>query len=237
MQRLVRLWPLLLFLLAIAAAWAFGLTHLFSFQSLAQHHAKLAGFVARYPLLAPFVYCAVYAAAVALSVPGGAVLTLAGGLLFGIGLGGALAALGALAGAVALFLIARTAFGSLVAGHASALIERIRPGLERDGFSYLLAIRLIPVFPFWLVNLAPALIGMRLVPYVGATALGILPATFVVASIGAGLSTVLAAGHAPDLSILLSPRVFGPLAGLAVLALLPVAWRHLAHRPAKAPHA
>jgi uncharacterized membrane protein YdjX (TVP38/TMEM64 family) len=225
MSRLLRLWPLLLLALAVAAAWWLGFAEALSFPSLAREQATLMHFVARHPLAAPAVYCLVYAAAVALSLPGGAVLTCAGGLLFGMWLGTAWAALGATAGATMLFLVARTALRPVILRHAGGLIERVRPGLERDGFSYLLALRLIPAFPFWLVNLAPALVGMRLAPYVAATAIGILPATFVFASIGAGLSAVLAAGRMPDLSLIVSPEVLGPLLALAVLSLLPVAWR------------
>jgi len=225
MPRYTRFLLILLLLVAVASAWRLGFAEQISFPELARNQALLVHFVARRPLAAPALYVAVYAAAVALSLPGGAVLTCAGGLLFGTWLGGALAALGATAGAVLLFLIARTALGPLMVRHAGGLIERLRPGLERDGFSYLLALRLIPAFPFWLVNLAPALAGMRLAPYAAATALGILPATFVFASIGAGLSAVLAAGRAPDLSLILSPAVLGPLVALALLALLPIAWR------------
>jgi uncharacterized membrane protein YdjX (TVP38/TMEM64 family) len=225
MSRHARFWLILLLLVAIAAAWRLGFAEALSFPALARNQALLAHFAARHPLAAPAFYVVVYAAAVALSLPGGAVLTCAGGLLFGTWLGGTLAVLGATAGAVLLFLIARTALGPLMVRHAGGLIARIRPGLERDGFSYLLVLRLIPAFPFWLVNLAPALAGMRLAPYTAATVLGILPATFVFASIGAGLSTVLAAGRTPDLSLILSPAVLGPLVALALLALLPIAWR------------
>jgi uncharacterized membrane protein YdjX (TVP38/TMEM64 family) len=101
----------------------------------------------------------------------------------------------------------------------------VRPRLARDGFSYLLAIRLVPAFPFWLVNLAAALCGMRLLPYVAATLLGITPATFVYASIGEGVESVLASGGEPDLAVIFSPRVLVPLIALAALSLVPVAWR------------
>ena len=111
-------------------------------------------------------------------------------------------------------------------------MERIRPGLERDGFSYLLALRLIPLFPFWLVNLAPALVRMPLRTFVGATLLGIVPGTFVFASVGAGLGAVLAEGRQPDLSVILRPAVLLPLLGLALLSLLPVAWRRWKERHA-----
>jgi uncharacterized membrane protein YdjX (TVP38/TMEM64 family) len=105
------------------------------------------------------------------------------------------------------------------------VVQIIRDGLQRDGFSYLLAIRLIPAFPFWLVNLGAALGGMRLLPYAAATLIGILPGTFVFAWIGAGIGDVLAAGGIPDLSLIFSPRVIGPLIALALLSLLPVFWR------------
>lgn len=230
MSRLVRLWPLLLLALGLAIAWQLGIIRALSFPALARHQAELRGFVARHPLGAPLVYDLVYAVAVALSVPGGAALTAARGLLFGTWLGGPLAALGATARALGLFLAATSALRPLIVGHAGQLIERVRPGLERDGFSYLLALRLIPAFPFWLVNLAPALVGMRIAPYTVATVLGILPATFVFASIGAGLSAALAAGRMPDASLIFSPRVIGPLLGLAILSLLPILWRRIAGR-------
>lgn len=90
------------------------------------------------------------------------ILTLAGGLLFGTVTGAARAVAGATIGAVLLFLAARCALGGWLAGRARGLLDRVRPGLERDGFSYMLALRRLPVVPFWLVNLALALVGMRL---------------------------------------------------------------------------
>ncbi len=103
-------------------------------------------------------------------------------------------------------------------------MARIRPGIERDGFLYLLAIRLVPIFPFWLVNLAAAACGMRLLPFALATLLGIIPGTLVFAAIGSDLAGVLAHGAAPDFSVVFSPRVLLPLLGLAVLTLLPAIW-------------
>jgi uncharacterized membrane protein YdjX (TVP38/TMEM64 family) len=146
-------------------------------------------------------------------------------VLFGTTMGGLLAIIGATCGAVVLFLVVRNLLGDVVAARAGRLIARIRPGLERDGFNYLLAIRLVPVVPFWLVNLAPALVGMRLGPYALATLIGIVPSTFVFASIGAGLAVVLASGGQPDLSEVLSLRVLLPLAALALLVLVPVILR------------
>jgi uncharacterized membrane protein YdjX (TVP38/TMEM64 family) len=158
-------------------------------------------------------------------VPEAAVLTVAAGLLFGNVLGGMLAVVGSTAGAVALFLAVRYHLADAIAARGGRFLDRVRTGLERDGFSYLLAVRLVPAFPFWLVNLAAALSGMRLLPYAAATLIGILPATFVFTSIGAGVGAVLAAGGRPDLGIIFAPRILGPLVALAALSLLPVVWR------------
>ena len=175
-------------------------------------------------------YVALYTLVVAFSVPEAAVITVAGGLLFGTLIGGALAVLGSTIGAVILFLVARTAFADVMARRARTLLERIRPGLQRDGFSYLLALRLVPAVPFWLVNLGAALCGMRLVPYAAATVIGIIPATFLFAWIGAGVGSVLAAGGTPNVTLIFSPHIFGPLLALAALALTPVVLRHRRRR-------
>ena len=133
---------------------------------------------------------------------------------------------GATFGAVLLFLVVRLALRPVLARRFGTLLERIRPGLEQDGFSYLLALRLIPAFPFWLINLAPALVGMRLLPYAAATLIGVVPAAVVFASLGAGVGGVLAAGERPEVGVIFSLPVLGPLIGLALLSLLPVLWRH-----------
>jgi len=158
----------------LGLVWALGLHRHLSLDALAAQREVLAGLVAARPMLAALVYVAAYIAVVAFSLPGGAVMTLAGGLLFGAFIGACLAVLGATIGASVLFLLARSAFAPLVAGRAEALLGSLRAGLARDGFFYLLSLRLVPVFPFWLLNLAPALLGMRFAPYLAATFLGII---------------------------------------------------------------
>lgn len=225
MRNLVRTLPLILILVIGIAAWKLGLPAQLSWTSLSSHQAWLEQLVGAHPIAASAAYALLYTIVTAASIPEGALLTVAGGFVFGTALGGALTVLGGTAGAVLLFLAARTALGRPIGRRAEPFLSRIRPGLERDGFSYLLALRLIPVVPFWLLNLAPALVGMRLAPYALATLIGIIPGTLVFASIGAGIGGVLEAGRQPDLSVILSPRVIGPLLGLALLSLLPVAWR------------
>jgi len=221
-QRLIA--PIVLIAL-IAGVWLFGLTDRLSWSGLARNQAVLNEWVATHPWLAPCTFVVAYTVSVALSLPQAALLTMAGGLLFGTMAGGALAVIGATTGAVLLFLIARSAVGGTMAARGGVALGKLREDLQRNGFAYLLAIRLIPVVPFWLVNLAAALCGMRLGQFAAATFIGIIPATFVIASIGAGIGGVLNRGQRPDLSVLVSWPVLGPLLALAMLSLTPVIWR------------
>jgi uncharacterized membrane protein YdjX (TVP38/TMEM64 family) len=225
MVTLRRVLPLAVLLAALAALLASGLAGQLNWATLNQYRALLDDWIGRHPVAAPVLYAVLYAVTTALSVPEGAVLTVAGGLLFGTLLGGAMAVLGATAGALVLFLAARSAFAAARATRGGNRLARIREELHRNGFSYLLAIRLIPAFPFWLVNLAAALAGMRLLPFAVATLIGIVPATFVYAWIGAGVGGLLSAGRRPDLAVIFSPHILAPLVALALLALLPVVWR------------
>ncbi|MFL5334816.1 MAG: TVP38/TMEM64 family protein [Geminicoccaceae bacterium] len=221
-----RLLPLVLVLTALGAAWALGLPRLLSWRALAQHQAWLTHVVETHPVAAAGAYLLLYSLLTALSIPQGAVLTVLGGFLFGTIVGTALTVLGATAGAVLLFLAVRHALAPALAPRAGPWLARVRPSLERDGFSYLFAVRLVPVVPFWLLNLASALAGMRLATFTLATLIGIIPGTAIFSSIGAGLGTLVAAGERPDLSAILSARLLLPLLGLSVLSLLPVLWRH-----------
>ena len=224
-MRLLRFWPLILLFGGMAVAWATGFMHELGWQSLANHRATLTDWVGRHPLVAPSLYIFLYAAAAALSLPEAAVITVAGGLLFGTAFGGILAVIGSSLGSIVLFVAVRHHMADAIAARGGRFADRVRAGLERNGFSYLLAMRLAPVFPFWLVNLGAALSGMRLLPFATATVIGIVPATFIYASIGAGLNDVLLSGGRPDFAIIFSPKVLVPLVALAALSLLPVAWR------------
>ena len=226
----MRLWPLLPVLLIFGLGYTFGLQDELNWTTLARREAELRSLVAAHPFAMAAGGVAVYALAVAVSFPGAVVLSVTSGLMFGTVLGAAVTVTGATTGSVLIFLAARSALAPFLAARAGPFIERFRAGLDRDAFSYIVALRLIPVIPFWLVNLAPALLGVRLLPFAAATFLGIIPATTVFASLGAGIGTVLAAGGRPDLTIILTPPVLLPLLGLAALALLPIAWRSWKNR-------
>jgi len=214
-----RLWIALLVAGAVVAARLLGLADHLSLETLARHHAALARFVDANRAVAAAAYVALYAAAVALSVPGAVVLTLAGGLLFGAVLGTALAVTAATVGATGVFLLARTLFGENGLARLGPRAEALAAAIRRNAASYLLVLRLVPLFPFFLVNLVPAFVGVGLPVYVVTTFFGILPGTAVFSLAGAGLGDVLAAGGAFDVRSVLTPQVLGALVGLAALAL------------------
>lgn len=232
-----RLLPLLVLVAGLGAFFALGLQHYVSFDALARHREMLLAWVAAHRLTAPLVYMAVYVVTVALSVPGGIWLTIAGGFLFGTVAGGIYTVIGATLGATVLFLAARSAFGTLLRAKTGSALQRMEEGFRRDAFNYLLVLRLVPLFPFFLVNLVPAFLGVRLSTYVVATALGIIPGTFVFASVGNGLGAVFDAGTHPHvMGLLLTPPVLLPILGLAALALIPVIYRAAKRRQGKRGH-
>jgi uncharacterized membrane protein YdjX (TVP38/TMEM64 family) len=227
MQRIPwgRILPLLVIAAAIALVFYFRLDRYLTLDQLAANREWLKGEVARLGVAAALLFVVVYAAAVALSVPGAIILTLSGGFLFGPFWGALLTVIGATVGATIIFLIAKTALGDALRAKAGGAVKRLEEGFRKDAFSYLLVLRLVPLFPFWLVNLVPAFLGVKLRTFVAATFLGIIPGTAVYAGVGNGLGAVIDKGEKPNLGIILEPQVLLPLIGLALLALIPVAYK------------
>lgn len=225
-MNLKRLLPLLLLVGLALAAYGFGLGRYFTLDALRDNRAALVDLVATRPWMTGGGFVALYAALVALSLPGAAVMTVAGGLLFGFA-GAALSLSAATAGATLVFLFARSAFGDWARARAGAFVQRMAEGFRRDGFYYLLFLRLVPALPFWAVNLAPALLGMRLVPFVVATALGSIPGSLVFTAFGVSLGEVFDSGEPVSLSAVFSPTTIAALVGLGVLSLLPIVVRRL----------
>jgi len=227
-----RLIPVAILLLGLALFLLLGLERYFSFEMLSRNHAALTGWVGQHEALSALIYVLTYALIVAFSLPIALVATPLGGFLFGIWLGTVLSVTGATLGSIAVFLAARTAFYDLFHARAGRGLARLEDGFRRDSFNYLLFLRLVPVFPFWLVNIVPALLGMRLGPYALATFLGIIPGALVYSSVGAGLGLLIDRGEPPDPGIIFEWRILLPLLGLGVLALLPVLYTRLRGRRA-----
>jgi len=223
--------PLLLLLGLSVAAYLALRSRDIGFHSFAEHRSWMMAEVERHGILAGLALFATYVAVTALSLPLGSVLTVFAGFLFGTLEATLWVVAGATVGSIAVFLAARSALRETMEARAGAWLRRMERGFREDALSYLLVLRLLPIFPFWMVNMVPALLGVPFRTYVLGTALGIVPGTLIFASLGNGLGEILDRGETPDLSILLDPALLLPLVGLCVLALLPVAvkrWRRRA---------
>ena len=214
-----RLWLVLAFVALIVAARATGLSDHLSLATLARHREALAGFVADNLLLAALAYVGLYIAAVAFSLPGAVFLTLSGGFLFGAVFGTALTVTAATIGATLVFLFARRVLGADALDRLGPRAAALGEGIRRNAGAYLLVLRLVPLFPFFLVNLVPAFVGVRPGIYIATTAIGILPGTAVFSLAGAGLGEVLARGGDFNVGDVLTPQILGALIGLALLSL------------------
>jgi uncharacterized membrane protein YdjX (TVP38/TMEM64 family) len=227
----LRALPLTLLGGGLVAFFALGWHRYISFDMIRMHRGMLMEWVGRWGVLAGLAYIAGYALMAAFSIPGGALATILGGYLFGLWLGVAASVIGATLGAIAVFLAARTALGGFLRAKAGSGLRRMEDGFRKNAFSYLLVLRLVPIFPFWLVNLVPAFCGVPLRTYALATLVGIVPGGFVYASVGNGLGAWLDAGKEPDLGMIFQWDILLPILGLALLALLPIlvrkfqAWR------------
>jgi uncharacterized membrane protein YdjX (TVP38/TMEM64 family) len=242
---LKRFGPLIVIAAAMALAFAFGLHEHLSLSALIQQREMLAGFIDDNRLVSVLTFGVLYALAVALSFPAASLLTIAGGFLFGWLFGGLTVVVAATVGATALFLAARTAFGQAIAQKAGPTLTKLLEGFRKDGFNYLLFLRLTPIFPFTLVNVAPALVNMPLRSYVLATFFGIAPGTFAYVFVGSGLDSVIMAQEAADpgcaaagtcsieLGSLVTTEIVLAFAALGAVALIPPIMKALRARRAR----
>jgi uncharacterized membrane protein YdjX (TVP38/TMEM64 family) len=220
-----RVWLLLGALALFALLHGSGLAAYLSLETLKTHRAALSAWVAHHSFLTAGVYVLVYVVAVTFSMPGAVFLTLAGGFLFGPVWGSLLTLMGATAGATLVFVFAKSLFGEKALDRFGAPAAKLAEGIRRNAASYLLVLRLVPLFPFFLVNLVPAFVGVPLMVYVVTTFLGIMPGTVVFSLAGSGLGTVLDRGDTLTPGSILTPDIIAGLIGLAVLSLAAIAIR------------
>lgn len=240
----LRYLPLVVVGIAVLAVFATGLHRSLTPEGLLEHRDALQAFVRERRSLALLAYMGAYIAVATLSIPGSVFLTILGGFLFGWLVGGAAAVVSATIGAIGIFLIARTSIGDALLDRTAGRVRRLAEGFRRDAFLYLLLVRIVPLVPFWLTNLASALFGVPLRVFALATMLGLIPATFAFAVGGSGLDGIiaeqlgrrdacLAAGNDPcplrlGLSELITPHFAVAIGVLGLLALLPIMLRHFA---------
>lgn len=222
--------PLAILVAGLVLFFALGGQRYVSFQTLHEHHEELHHFVATNGLAAGLFFVLAYVLVTAFSLPGGAVMTVFGGYVFGPYLATGYIVIAATAGATILFLVARSTLGAALRERAGPFLKKMEAGFRENALSYLLVLRLVPLFPFWLVNLVPAFLGVPLRTFVIATLIGIIPGTFVYASLGGGVGALLDTGGEPDLGLIFHANILLPLVGLALLALLPVVYKRLKAR-------
>lgn len=246
--------PLILIAALMALAFAMGWHKHLSFKTVGTNYDALKAFISANLLLAIVLFMLAYIAVVALSLPGALVMTLAGSLLFGWKLAAPAIVVAATVGATIIFLVARTSFGETLAARAGPWLTKLRDGFQENALSYLLFLRLVPAFPFFVVNIVPALLGVPVRTYVLGTFLGIIPGTTAYSVLGSGLGSVVerqnaiykecvarhpsdAASACPytiDTSALVTPELVAAFILLGIVALIPVGLKHWRKRHAAA---
>ncbi len=236
--RFKKILPLAVLILLFASFFVFGLDDYLTFKALSDNRDRLLDFVANNFVAAIALYFVLYTIAIAASVPGGLLLTVTGGFLFGWFVGGLLTVFSATVGATILFLIAATSLGDPLRERAGPWLAKLEAGFKDNAMNYLLFLRLVPAFPFWLVNIAPAFLGVNLRTYIIGTFVGIIPGTFAFAFIGTGLDSVIveqqekhaacqASGKTDcalefDIGSLVTKEILISLIALSAVALLPI---------------
>lgn len=216
--------PLFVVLMGAALGFVFLRDHL-TFDTLRDNREALAAFAAAHPVAMPLVFMSAYVVIVAFSLPGAAVTTMTGGFLFGLFPGVVYNVAGATLGALVIFLAVRSGLGAGLRTRLDSSDGRVRrliEGIRANEVPVLLSMRLVPVVPFFIANLIPAMIGVATWRFVWTTAVGIVPGGLVYTWVGAGLGEVFARGETPDLGVIFEPFILGPILGLALLSLMPV---------------
>lgn len=209
----------LLIALVVGTFFYFDLGKYLTLASLKENRERLSDLRSAHTVLFAVSFMLVYIVQTAFSLPGAAVLSLASGAIFGVLQGTVYVVTGATVGAVLAFLVSRTLLRDWVVAKFGARMEGIDRGLRENGLSYLLFLRLVPAFPFFLVNLASGVTGLPLRTYALGTLFGIMPGSLVFVNAGASLAAI------ESVSQVASPRVLGSFALLGLFALLPTIFK------------
>ncbi len=224
-----RFLPLVVIAAALTAFFALGGPKYISLDSLRDNQDALKAFVADNFALAVIGFIVIYATLVSISFPGAGFLSIFSGFLFGVITGTIAAVIAATIGATVIFLVARSALGTGLAAKAGPFMQKFEAGLKENELSYLFILRLVPLFPFFIVNIVPALFDVKLRNYVIATLFGIIPGALVYVSVGNGIGDALSAGQDVPLSgLMFRPQVILPIIGLILLSMIPVAYKKFA---------
>lgn len=221
-KRLLKYLPILFILIGMAIIYFSGIYHYFSLEALRTYHKALKAFVEMHPISVPILFCIVYIISTSLSVPGAVFLTLLGGYLFPQPLSTIYVVLSATCGAILIFLASRTALKDILLKKAGPFLKKMEKGFQENAVSYLLFLRFVPLFPFWLVNIAPAFFGVSLLTFVWTTMLGIIPGSIVYTLAGEGLERILESNEPFSLSTIFNMQIKIAFTLLGIVALLPI---------------
>jgi len=234
--------PPILLLAALGGFFVFGFNRLLTLDQLALNYAVLSEFVAENTAIGVVVMIIVYLVAVAASFPAAWLLTVAIGLVFGWALGAVIVVVGATLGASLLFLVARSLLFDFFRKKAAGRVELMAQGFRDNAVNYMLFLRLAPVFPFLLVNVVPAILGVRFSTYFWTTAIGIIPGTIAYSFAGEGLRSIISqrasacvagvspCGQAFSPADIITPQMLIAFTLLALLSLLPVLVKQLMNK-------
>ncbi|PWE18805.1 hypothetical protein DDZ18_04225 [Marinicauda salina] len=226
--------PLAVLLAGLALVYLMGWHERLNLQTLRENQVALEAWVAANLLLAVLAYMVFYALAVSISVPGALWFTIGAGFLFGVWIGTGVAVIGATIGATIIFLAARYAFADWVRQRFGRQVRRLQDGFSENAFTYVMILRLIPVMPFFGINIATALLNVPLRAYFLGTLFGVIPGAYIYATVGAKLGELAAAGEVPGLAQLIDAEIVVALVAFAGLAVLPWFYKRITgHRPAE----
>lgn len=218
----IKNWFLLFVLLgALLVFCYFHLYRYLSFQTLQHYQAATQAWTHTHYKAAVSLYLVIYIGLIACAIPCATLLTLIGGFLFG-DIAIVYAMVGTTLGGCVLFYAIQTAIGVKIAERSSGWIKKMEIGFQRNAFNYLLMLRLIPIFPCWVSNVTAGILNVPLKTFIGATILGIIPATFIYVTVGQGLDKFISSGQTLNLNILFTPTVIFPFLGLALVSIFPV---------------
>lgn len=228
-KKFLKFLPIIIIFIVMIAVFIFGGFDFLAFDSLKKYHETLKTSLENNTVLFPIIFILIYIVATALSIPGAIFLTILAGFLFGKYLATLYVAIGATIGASILFLAAKTAIGDFFLKKAGTRLKKISEGFNRNAMCYMMFLRLIPLFPFWLVNIVPALFKMKFRTFLWTTFFGIMPGTFIYAQAGVGLKSIIEK-EIFDLKSILTFEVLLALSLLAIFALLPIIFKKIKNK-------
>lgn len=229
-KRWLKLLPILVVIALMVVAWNLGVTDYLDYELLKQHRELLLSFVERHYVWAVLIYIATYIVTIALSIPGAAILSILGGFLFAQPWGTVFVLIGATTGATCIFLAAKTALGASLREKAAPFLKKLEKGFNENAASYLLFLRFIPIFPFWLINIAPAFFNVQRTTFIWTTFVGIIPGTFVFVQAGTGLGAIFDTGAEFSIETIFNVQVQIALIALAIFSLVPIVVKKIIHK-------